>query len=99
MAAAISFAEGGIVNQTRATVNALEACDCSRPSSPCVSVFLSLSVSRSLVCVCVRARLHTRRAHGVIKRKCCEENGEKRGARGCLHEVACVYKVARFKGV
>lgn len=75
MATAISFAEGGIVNQTSGALNALRACDCSHLVAP---------VSTS---VCARGHIHAHvfgHARPVIKRKCraCEKKMEKREIRG-----------------
>ena len=112
MAAAISFAVGGIVNQTSGTVNAPGNLATVLSFLP---FFLLLSLPQSVyrvyicihlcrararvcvcVCVCVLAQVR-----GMHERKCCEENvGEKRGMEWMFVRVgvACI-KLTRFKRV
>ena len=106
MAAAISFAVGGIVNQTSGTVNAPGNLATvlsflpfflllSLPQSVYrVYICIHLCRARACVCVCVCVLAQVR---GMHERKCCEENvGEKRGMDVCT-SWRCVYKVDAFQ--
>ena len=95
MAAAISFAVGGIVNQTRGTVNAtvlvLVYPGLLFFSSP--SLLFGPYIAYICIYLCTYAGVlaQVRGMHdGVIKRKRCEENekeGKKGGWNGCLYEL------------